>query len=145
MLEELLGKGTYNFIMYPLSKDDLHNIDNTVSVFKEVLGADIVIVFGNMSVVAPVVDALLRINIEVWFSKTDLIHFEENYSKNCPLFDKERDVFVQEGHKLAHKGFAGYLLVTKIITLNGLSRLTLAEIENSKYVKRGANNAAANK
>jgi hypothetical protein len=138
MLEELLGKGTYNFIMYPLSKFDLQDIDNTVSVFKEDLGANIVIVFGNMNLIAPVVDAFLRNNVEVWFSKTDLIHIEENYGKNCLLFDKERDVFVQDGRKFAHKRFSGYFLVTKIITLNGLSRLALDDIENSKYVKKKA-------
>jgi len=143
-LDVLLGKGAYGFIMYPFSKVDLHDIDNTVSVYKEDLGANIVIVFGNINKIAPLIDALLRNDIEVWFSKTDLIHIEENYGKSCPFFDKERDVFVQEGHKFAHKRFSGYFLVTKIITLNGLSRLALAEIENSRYVKKGVNNATTN-
>jgi hypothetical protein len=145
MLDALLGKDAYNFIMYPFSKVDLQDIDNTLSVFKEDLGANIVIVFGNINMIAPLVDALLRNNIEVWFSKTDLIHIEETYGKSCPLFDEERDVFVQEGRKFAHKRFTGYFLVTKIITLNGLSRLALAEIDNSRYVKKGVNNATTNK
>jgi hypothetical protein len=143
-LNELLGKGAYDFIMYPVSKVDLHNIDNAVSVFRDDLGANIVIVFGNMNIIAPLIDAFLRSGIEVWFSKTDLIHIEEGHGGNCPYFDRERDVLVQEGHKFAHKRFTGYFLVNSVITLNGLSRLALVDIENSKYVKRGANGVAAN-
>jgi hypothetical protein len=141
-LERLLGKGMYDLVMYPISKADLQNVENTVTVFREDLGADIVIVFGNMGLLAPLIDAFLRGGIEVWFSKTDMIHVEDEYGGQCPYFDPDRDILVHDGRRTAHKRFAGYYLVHSVITLNAMSRLALVEIENSRYVGRGAGVAA---
>jgi hypothetical protein len=65
MLDEWLDRGKYDLVTYPILREDFRNPSNVAALFKEYLGAYIIIIFNSMNFLALLINVFPKGGKEV--------------------------------------------------------------------------------